>query len=59
MNTDCKHICDCECHTSRGGMHMINCCVTCDECDEHIKRSIIDVHKSQCHAEYDLMMDEQ
>lgn len=38
---------------------MINCCVTCDECGDRIKRSIIDVHKSQCHAEYDLMMDEQ
>ena len=48
METDCKHICHCPCHTEPM-MHFMPCCYKCSHCDEKINRRYVEEHEAQCH----------
>jgi hypothetical protein len=50
MDTDCQHVCRCECHTTKGMMHFMPCCYPCKECGKRIPNRQLQGHIMACHA---------
>jgi hypothetical protein len=49
---ECQHVCHCACHNPATRMlHFINCCVTCDMCEQRIKCGKQNEHETQCHSQ--------